>query len=71
MSLAWNTVHRNGLASGSADNTVKLWDLNTGACAATLAHCDDKVQAVRWHPTEGACRFSVFYESSLRPNVDV
>ena len=54
MSLAWNPVHRNGLASGSADNTVKLWDLNTGNCAATLAHCDDKVQAVRWHPTEGA-----------------
>ena len=58
MSLSWNTVHRQVIASGSADHTVKLWDITksddaTCGNAATLSHHSNKVQSVRWHPSEG------------------
>ena len=58
MSLSWNTVHQQVLASGSADGTVKLWDVThaTGDYirpSATLTHHNDKVQSLAWHPSEG------------------
>ncbi|CAG9461874.1 unnamed protein product [Pedinophyceae sp. YPF-701] len=53
MALSWNPVFRNGLASGSADGTAKLWDLERGACHATLRHHAGKVQAVAWNAHEG------------------
>ena len=54
MCLAWNTMQPNALASGSADHTVRLWDLE-GDCAgsvATLSHHRDKVQHMVWHPAD-------------------
>ena len=58
MSLSWNQVHKQVIASGSADCTVKLWDVTQangdGNCnASTFSHHRDKVQCVEWHPTEG------------------
>jgi periodic tryptophan protein 1 len=57
MSVSWNKIHRQVIASGSADCTVKLWDVtkaNTDQCnASTYTHHKDKVQAVLWHPKEG------------------
>ena len=43
---------RKVLASGSADNTVKIWDVTTQTCSHTFTHHTDKVQDVTWHPTE-------------------
>ena len=48
MSLSWCHLHRGLLLSGSADGTVKLWNLQAGNCAQTFKHHRGKVQAVAW-----------------------
>jgi WD40 repeat protein len=40
------------MASGSADRTVLLWDLNSGQFATTLSSFEEKVQTLQWHPVE-------------------
>mmetsp|Transcript_116431 Transcript_116431/g.228448 ORF Transcript_116431/g.228448 Transcript_116431/m.228448 type:complete len:557 (+) Transcript_116431:33-1703(+) len=52
MGLSWNSTYRQALASGSADTTVKIWDVTTQTCSHTFTHHTDKVQSVSWHPTE-------------------
>ena len=39
--LDWHAAHRERLVSGSADETVKLWDVTTQQCTATLTHHRD------------------------------
>jgi periodic tryptophan protein 1 len=70
MSLSWSTVHRQVLASGSADKTVKLWDVTragdaNGGVAATLTHHTDKVQSLAWHPTEGTILATGSYDRTV------
>ena len=65
MSLSWNKTHRQVIASGSVDKTVKLWDVTTGANAATLEHHRDKVQAIEWHPTEGTLLATGSYDRTV------
>jgi len=50
MSLSINPFQSEYLASGSADHTVRIWDLDEAVCKATYtdAH-SDKVQVVRWN----------------------
>ncbi|KAM0029743.1 putative transcription factor WD40-like family [Helianthus debilis subsp. tardiflorus] len=52
LALAWNKVYRNILASGSADKTVKIWDVATAKCKITMEHHTDKVQALAWNHKE-------------------
>jgi periodic tryptophan protein 1 len=74
MTLSWNQVHKHVLASGSADNTVKLWDVsiagtsdnnNKSANAGTFKHHKDKVQSVVWHPVEATILATGSYDRTV------
>lgn len=65
MSLSWNAVQREYLASGSADTTVKVWDIESSHCACTLNHHTDKVQAVAFHPAEAQLLLTGAFDRSI------
>uniref|UniRef100_K3X0F2 Uncharacterized protein n=1 Tax=Globisporangium ultimum (strain ATCC 200006 / CBS 805.95 / DAOM BR144) TaxID=431595 RepID=K3X0F2_GLOUD len=65
MSLDWNSSHRNMLASGSADSTVKVWDITTQTCLYTMNHHTSKVQSVRWNPAETTVLASAAFDRSI------
>ena len=65
LGLSWNTTFRNVLASGSADKHVKVWDVATQQCQATLGHHTGKVQAVAWNPAEPPVLLSGGYDHRL------
>ena len=51
MSLSLNPFQLEYLASGSADCTVRIWDLEELTCKATFTNLHkNKVQLVRWNP---------------------
>ncbi|XP_045505578.1 periodic tryptophan protein 1 homolog [Colias croceus] len=61
LDLSWNRNFTHVMASGSADNTVLLWDLDQGTPHTKLDYFQDKVQSLVFHPLEaqtlltGAC----------------
>ena len=65
LALAANRSHRNLLASGSADTTVKLWDLNSSKCAKSYSQHTDKVCSLDWHPTESTVLLSGSYDRTV------
>ena len=65
LSLSANRLHRNLLASSSADKTIKLWDLNTTKCAKSYSYHTDKVCSVTWHPVESTILLSGSYDRTV------
>lgn len=69
MALSWSKIHRQVIASGSADKTVKIWDVTKastdGGNVATFTHHKDKVQSVVWHPTEGTLLATGSYDRTI------
>lgn len=65
MSLDWNSSHRNMVVSGSADSTVKVWDVTTQTCLYTMAHHNNKVQSVRWNPSESTVLASASFDRTI------
>ncbi|MBM3740313.1 MAG: hypothetical protein FJW39_31550, partial [Acidobacteria bacterium] len=48
-SVAWSPDGQRAL-SGSADNTVRLWEVETGRCERVLEGHTDSVWSVAWSP---------------------
>ncbi|KAI5286534.1 hypothetical protein KEM52_001962 [Ascosphaera acerosa] len=66
LALAANRLHRNLLISGSADTTVKLWDLNTTKCAKSFNTLHtDKVCSLAWHTTSATVLLSGSYDQTV------
>ena len=65
LSLAANRQHRNLLASCSADQTVKLWDLTSSKCAKSYKHHTDKVCSIAWHRIESTILLSGSYDQTV------
>mmetsp|Transcript_38493 Transcript_38493/g.99488 ORF Transcript_38493/g.99488 Transcript_38493/m.99488 type:complete len:458 (-) Transcript_38493:41-1414(-) len=63
--LNGSTFNRSVLASGSADETLKVWDVAANSCVHTYTHHSSKVQCVRWHPTEAGVMLSAAFDRRL------
>ena len=53
------------LASGGADNLVKLWEVESGRCQHSLAGHTDHVRTVAWGP-DGRTLASGSFDTTIR-----
>ncbi|KAI1721844.1 thioredoxin-like domain-containing protein [Ditylenchus destructor] len=50
--LDWNVLVEHVLASGSADKTLILWDLDEAKPATVVNNFNGMIQSIQWHPVE-------------------
>ena len=62
LALASNPNNAHILSSGSADKTIKLWDLNKCRAAFSFSYHTDKVCSLAWHPTQSSVLLSGSYD---------
>lgn len=67
LTLSLNDHHKNILASGSADCSMKVWDLSKGKNIHTSNHHKGRVQKVKWSPSD----YSVLFSTSVDGTVGV
>lgn len=65
-SLSLNSIQKNLLCSGSADGTVKLWDLGSAAVVTTHECSGFKPDVVAWHPQDQSVLLVATDENVLR-----
>lgn len=66
MCLGWHSAFRSRLASGSADCSVKLWDVCSQQCVSTLdALHTNKVQSLQWNYVEPTVLLTGAYDQSI------
>lgn len=66
MTISLNPFQSEYLASGSADTTVRIWDIEEEACKATFSNLHtDKVQLVRWNKQNEQVLLSGGYDRLL------
>jgi len=53
------------LASGSADNTVKIWDIANQVNIFTSDHHSSKVKKVEWNPSDVSILFSSSEDNTI------
>ncbi|EDR23583.1 WD-repeat protein, putative [Entamoeba dispar SAW760] len=54
LSVGWNSLQKNILATGSADHIIRFWDLASMKVAHQLNHHQGKVQVCSWNPIDGS-----------------
>jgi len=65
LTLSLNCSHKNILASGSADNTVKIWDLAQGKNIHTSTHHQSRVNKVKWSPIDKTVIFTASEDKTI------
>ncbi|KAH8738867.1 PWP1 family protein [Cryptosporidium ryanae] len=66
MSLASHPRNSKILASGSADKSLKIWDIIKNECVNTYINCSNKVQCLNWHHTENNIIITADYDRALQ-----
>ena len=68
LTLAWSPLSRSLLASGSADKTVKLWDLTSPSKAIRSLDSlhTDKVSCLSWNPTQPSVLMSGGFDGKVQ-----
>lgn len=65
LSLNWHPKVQERLASGSADSSVKLWDVSRQTCVQTYKHHSSKVQALQWNPAESSVLLTGSFDGAV------